>query len=144
MQAAAGMHSDPCDLVHHTYLRILRLKGVSIANVMRSPLAYFKRAMYVEATRGQFKRVYTITESYANEPVAKYDMSRAFMLENFELACDLLPWFDRIILKLFCDGYNLSEVARESGIKPTTLHTSLHRTRTRLRNHFAHSNQFSK
>ena len=60
--SAKRMHNDPYDLVHHTYLRILRLEGVKLDKVMMNPLGYFNRAMWVEATRGKFQSEYELKE----------------------------------------------------------------------------------
>jgi DNA-directed RNA polymerase specialized sigma24 family protein len=123
--------------VHHTYLRILRLKGVKISNVMINPMGYFRRAMFIESTRGEFKKEYEIKDSPQHHIyISNYDLSQAFLLENFQLAVDRLSWFDKTILNLYCDGFNLTQVARESGIKISTVHTSLHRSRKKLKAHF--------
>lgn len=137
VSAATSIHSQPTDLVHHTYLRIIKLKGVKIENVLINPFGYFRRAMFIEATRGKFKTEYLLTDAPAHIHVSDYDISHALFLENFELALDRLNWFDRTILKLYCDGWNLTQIARESGINPSTFHTSLHRSRERLKSHFS-------
>ena len=134
--SAKRMHPDPYDLVHHTYLRILRLEGVKLDKVMMNPLGYFNRAMWVEATRGKFQSEYELKESPLPKLVANYDLSKAFLLENFYLATERLSWFDMTTLNLYCDGYNLAQIARESGIKKTTFYTSLHRSKKRLKEYF--------
>tara|TARA_R110000787_G_scaffold55416_1_gene127911 strand:+ start:3868 stop:4302 length:435 start_codon:yes stop_codon:yes gene_type:complete len=135
--AATSIHKEPRDLVHHTYLRILRLKGVKIDAVIEKPFAYFRRAMYMEATRGKFKSDYYLSSLVIQNQTAEYDLSHAFMLENFQLAVDRLSWFDGMVLTLYCQGFNLTQVSRESGIKPTIFHTSLFRSREKLKNYFA-------
>lgn len=137
VKAARSIHRDPYDLVHHTYLRILRLKGVNISRVMDNPSAYFRRAMFIESTRGEFKKEYEIKDTPQHHlHISNYDLSQAFLLENFHLAADRLSWFDKTILNLYCDGFNLTQVARESGIKSSTIHTSLYRSRKKLKVHF--------
>tara|TARA_R110002012_G_scaffold197522_2_gene366073 strand:+ start:2960 stop:3394 length:435 start_codon:yes stop_codon:yes gene_type:complete len=137
VNAAKSIHREPYDLVHHTYLRILRLKGVKTESMMENPYAYFRRSMYVEATRGKFQKEYFLTSTPIPNLTAEYDLSHAFMLENFQLAVDRLSWFDGMVLTLYCQGYNLTQVARESGIKPTIFHTSLFRSREKLKSYFA-------
>ena len=136
VNSAKRMHDDPYDLVHHTYLRILRLKNVKLENVMENPLGYFNRSMFMEATRGEFHKEYILKELPPPKLVADYDLSKAFLLENFYLATERLSWFDMTILNLHCDGYNLAQVARESGIKKNTFYTSLHRSKVRLKEYF--------
>ena len=138
VKTARGIHRDPCDLVHHTYLRIIKLRGVNLEKVLIRPEGYFRRAMFIEATRGEFKKEYILLEAPQVEiQTPKNDLKHAFLLENFELATDRLSWFDRTILKLYCDGWNLTQIARESGINPSTFHTSLHRSREKLKVHFS-------
>lgn len=134
--AARKIHAEPHDLVHHTYLRIHRLNGVNLTNVMKNPMGYFCRAMFIEATRGQFKDLYELNDYPEYDQESDYDLSHAFMLENFELAVDRLSWFDRTVLRLFADGWNMSQVSRESGINSTTFWTSLHRSRIKLKKFF--------
>ena len=139
VNSATSIHSDPTDLVHHTFLRIISLKGVKLVKVMENLFAYFSRAMFFEATRNnsKFKSDYEIYPVPRKDQLTEYDLSHAFLLENFELAVDRLSWFDRTTLKLYCEGWNLTQVARESGIKPSTFHTSLHRSREKLKVYFA-------
>tara|TARA_R110000803_G_scaffold21548_3_gene54237 strand:- start:5311 stop:5808 length:498 start_codon:yes stop_codon:yes gene_type:complete len=140
LNSSKKFHKDYYDLVHHVYLRVIRLKGVNIEKVMLNPFGYFNRTMYMEATRGKFKKDYKLVDrKFDVIQVHEYDMSRAFLLENFQLAADRLNWFDRTVLNLYCDGFNLSEVARESGIKASTFHTSLHRSKMKLKIHFNES-----
>ena len=134
--SAKRMHPDPYDLVHHTYLRILRLEGVKLDKVMENPIGYFNRAMWVEASRGQFHYEYQLKEYPLPKLVANYDLSKAFLLENFYLVTERLSWFDMTTLNLYCEGYNLAQVSRESGIKKTTFYTSLHRSKKRLKVYF--------
>lgn len=99
-------------------------------------MAYFRRAMFIEATRGQFKKKYQLRDAPHYDHVAEYDLKGAIMKEELEIAMDRLAWFDRSVLKLYLEGWNLAQVARESGINDSTLHTSLHRARKKLKNVF--------
>ena len=111
VKTARGIHRDPCDLVHHTYLRIIKLRGVNLEKVLIRPEGYFRRAMFIEATRGEFKKEYILLEAPKVEiETPNSDLEHAFLLENFELATDRLSWFDRTILKLYCDGWNLTQI----------------------------------
>ena len=140
LKVAESMHADHYDLVHHTYHRIMTLKGVNFDKVNKYPYNYFVRAMYFQATRNNsaFKKHYQMFDDIPEDLASDYDLTDAFLLEGLELAIDRLSWFDRIILRLYCDGYNLTQVARESGIKPSVFHTSLHRSRKKLIHHFNH------
>ena len=126
--------SDPHDLVHHTYLRALKYGRNTI-----TPKSYFNRAMFIEATRGEFKKQYELKEAPFHIHVSNYDLSEAFMKEEFSLATDRLTWFDRVILQLYLDGWNLTQVARETGIKTSVFHTCLHRSREKLKDFFTPS-----
>lgn len=136
---AERLHRENRDLVHHTYLRIVTLQGVDLSKVMINPLPYFKRAMFREATHdkgGGFKKHYEIYETFDKDLPYEYDLSKALRAENFQLAVDRLSWFDGTVMMLYCDGYNLTKVAKEAGIKEQVLHTSLSRSRSKLIKHF--------
>jgi len=139
VNSAKRMHPDPYDLVHHTYLRILRLDGVNLERVMENPIGYYNRSMWMEATRGKFQKEYAIKDAPLPKLVANYDLSKAFLLENFYLATERLSWFDMTILNLYCDGYNMAQIAEESGIKKSTFYTSLYRSKIRLKEYFTSS-----
>lgn len=137
VNSAKRMHSDPYDLVHHTYLRILRLDGVKLDLVMGdNPFGYFLRSMYMESTRGKFQKDYQIQDTPLPKLVANYDLSKAFLLENFYLATERLTWFDMTVLNLYAEGYNMRQISRESGIKISVLYRSIHWSKKRLRTHF--------
>lgn len=98
-------------------------------------MGYFCTAMYVEATRGQFKKIYRIEERGAMPELSEEpDLQTAIRLEQMELYIDRLGFFDKTIIRLYIDGTNLADVARESGIKPATLYQSLSRTKKSLAN----------
>ena len=114
----------------------MNLKGVKINKVMENPFGYFNRAMWMEATRGMFQKQYEIKDNHLPKLVANYDLSKAFLLENFYLATERLSWFDMTVMNLYCSGYNISQIARESGIKKNTLYTSLHTSKAKLKKYF--------
>tara|TARA_R110000803_G_scaffold54078_4_gene110690 strand:+ start:3798 stop:4277 length:480 start_codon:yes stop_codon:yes gene_type:complete len=129
---AKRYHKEPYDLVHHVYIRVQRQKDMS--KIMINPLPYFKRAMYIEATRGKFKSLYIYNDKpewldiRQDEPETKH-----FKLEEIELITDQLNYFDKTVLHIWIDGYNICEVARESGIPHQVLHTSLHRSKKKIK-----------
>ena len=129
--AARMIHTDATDLVHHTYLRVERQ---DLSKVMQNPMGYFRRAMFVEATRGQFKKIYQLRDAPFHTHVSDYDISFAIMREELEIMTNHLNWFDRCTLQLYLDGWNLTQISRESGINVSVFHTSLHRSRKKLKN----------
>ena len=136
---AERLHKQNIDLVHHTYLRIITLKGVDLTKVMINPLSYFKRAMFREATHdngGGFKKHYEIYETFEKDVPYVNDLTKALRAENFQLAVDRLSWFDGTVMMLYCDGYNLTKVAKEAGIAEHVLHKSLSRSKKKLILHF--------
>jgi len=136
---AKRLHRENRDLVHHTYLRIVTLKGVDLSKVMINPMPYFKRAMFREATQdngGGFKKHYQIYETYEKDIPYENDLSKALRTENFQLAVDRLSWFDGTVMMLYCDGYKLSKIAKEANINKHVLYMSLQRSRNKLIKHF--------
>jgi len=124
LKVAARFCTEPVDLVSHTYLRVIDKE------FKEKPMGYFCTAMYVEATRGKFKQLYTLKDPPKTpEPVYEPGADRSIKLEQIELYIDRLQWFDRMIIRLYLDGHKLSEIAMEAGIKPATLYQSLHRTK---------------
>ena len=137
---AERLTPDATDLVHHTFLRVIKY-GTDV----KSLKTYFRRAMFIEATRGKFKKIYELKDPPKHTHVSDYDLSEAFMREDFTLACDRLNWFDREVLRLHLEGWNLTQIARESGINSSVFHTSIHRSREKLKNFFgALNNQYIK
>ena len=96
-------------------------------------MGYFCTAMYVEATRGQFKKIYAISESNAFPDIAEeQDLQKALRLEQIELCVDRLAYFDRTIIRLYIDGHNMADVAAEAGIRPATIYQSISRTKQKI------------
>jgi len=131
VESARGMHRDPFDLVHHTYAASVKAAPVRI---MDNPAGYFHTAMWMQATRGSFKDLYVLRDAPRKEIVAESNIGWQIAREEAMLLTHHLRWFDRQVLKLYLEGYNLRSVSRESGIPHTTLYQSLHRTRKKLRN----------
>ena len=129
-------HRDASDLVNHVYLRVVRQ---DLEKVMRNPDGYFRKAMYIEATRGKFKRDYTITQEILYDiPSERVSIDDALNREQLELFTDRLSWFDQTVFRLWLHGENISELSRESGIALETLHTSLHRTKKKIKDAFSY------
>ena len=104
---------------------------------MNNPKAYFKKVMEVEATRGEFKKLYKISDSYCAKNIpSSYSLEEAINTEELWLAIDRLRWFDRKILTLHLQGHNLAEISRETSIPESVLYTSIHRSREKLKLHF--------
>jgi DNA-directed RNA polymerase specialized sigma24 family protein len=130
VEAARGMHREPRDLVHHVYLACINAEP---PNIMDNPAGYFHTAMWIQSTRGGFKHLYTIFDAPLREVVSVDDISSQIAREEAMLLTRHLAWFDRTVLTLYLEGYNLRQVSRESGIPHTTLYQSLYRTRKKLR-----------
>ncbi len=130
LESARGIHRDHMDLVHHTYHSCIR---AAPPRIMDNPSAYFHTAMWTQATKGAFKRLYRITEATPQEIPANDNTGALIEREEALLLTNHLAWFDRQVLRLYLEGYNLRQVSRESGIPHTTLYQSLHRTRKKLR-----------
>lgn len=129
VQVARRHTTDPEDLVAHCYLRIIDKR------FMEKPMGYFCTAMWMEATRGQFKNLYLLQDTAPPpEPIYDPDLTLSIRREQVEMIIDRLGWFDKTVIKLYLEGFNISDVARESGIKPATLYQSLHRTKKIIAN----------
>lgn len=128
---AKHLHKDAHDLVHHTYLRVERQ---NLAKVLKNPMGYFQQAMFIEATRGEFKDKYQLRDAPDFVHVSNYDLTMAILKEELEIMTCHLSWFDRTVLRLYLDGWNLTKIARETGVNCSTFHTSLHRSRKKLKN----------
>lgn len=120
--------TDGGDLISHTYLRCIDKPYPD------KPLAYFCKAVYMEATRGKFKKLYRLPDlPILVEPIATDDISRAIQLETIELYIDRLTFFDRELFRKYLDGYKISEISKESGIAAATLYQSIQRSKQKIR-----------
>lgn len=126
---AERFHRDPNDLVHHTYLRVVKQSD----NVLDNPEAYFRRAMLVNATRGDFKKLYRILEGINIEIVDDEVRSDKFWKEEIYILAKHLSWFDRTVLHLYLEGHVLTEVSKETEIPVTTLWQSVSRSKKKLK-----------
>ena len=130
--SAQSFHADGRDLVHNVYLRCIDALA-STGRPIDKYAAYFRRAMWIDSTRGAFKRLFTYVDAPQIE-LGNPDPTRdPFEAENALILTRHLAWFDRTVLNLYLDGYNLRQVARESGIPANPLYQSRHRSKTKLR-----------
>ena len=129
--SAQSFHPDGRDLVHNVYLRCidaLASTGRPIDKYGVLPPGHVDRV-----NARAFKRLFTYVDAPQIE-LGNPDPTRdPFEAENALILTRHLAWFDRTVLNLYLDGYNLRQVARESGIPATTLYQSLHRSKTKLR-----------
>lgn len=117
----------PRDLVHHTYLRVIDKPH------MRNARSYFIKAMYREATIGKFAEQYRITDNVIDELlVENSSLDTSIMREHLQMAIDHMQWFDRQVIMLHLQGWNMADVARRSGININVLYKSLHVTKKTL------------
>lgn len=130
VHSARGMHRDPFDLVHHVYSACVKASPV---NIMDNPAGYFHTAMWTQATRGTFKAMYAISDTFVGDIPTESNIGWHIAREEAMLLTHHLKWFDRQVLKLYLEGYNIRQVGRESGIPYTTLYQSLWRTKNKLK-----------
>lgn len=126
---AKKLHWQAHDLVHHTYIKVVR-QGDS---VLENPLAYFRSAMYVNATRGDFQKMYRIRDSISNEMANEQEDVDTYMKEEMYILANHLSWFDRTILFLYLDGQQIRQLANETGIPETHLYKSISQSKKKLR-----------
>lgn len=139
---AKNYHSCANDLIHHVYLNIRESKKIKLCDVLNdNPMGYFTVSMYHESiskTPNHFKKLYETTPPiYFDVPVEDdQDLWVHINREQLEIFTTMLGWFDEQVFRLWLRGYNISEVSRESGIALETLHTSLYRTKKKVKNAF--------
>jgi len=129
VQYAKRLHWQGYDLVHHTYLKVTK-QG---AGVMDNPLAYFRSAMYVNATRGDFQKLYRVYDTYHQEVVDEQRSVNSFMKEEVYILANHLSWFDRTILFLYLDGQQMRKLASETGIPESHIYKSISNSKQKLR-----------
>lgn len=130
VQYAKRLHWQAYDLVHHTYIKVIRQSDA----VMDNPLAYYRSAMYVNATRGDFQKMYSIRDNVQSEiPNEQQDVD-TYMKEEMYILANHLSWFDRTVLFLYLDGQKIRQLANETGIPETHLYKSISESKKKLRN----------
>ena len=124
---ARSLSSDPVDLVNHTYLKCLGKEA-------ERPENYVRRALWLNAKVGDFKKLYTYRtyvhseESYVEDSIE--EKLHAERIEFFLLNFDEL---DREIYKLWAEGWCMRTFSKESGIPYRSVAYSLSKTRTYLK-----------
>lgn len=126
---AATLHRDHVDLVHHTYAAIIK---AAPPDIMRNPGGYVYRSMKTQAHKGTFRDLYQIRNNPTLEIADTTELVDHTEREQVLLLSRHLAWFDRTVLQLYLDGYNMRQVSRESGIPHGTLYQSLHRTKSKI------------
>lgn len=121
--------SEPHDLLHHVYLRVVKADP---PRIMDNPFGYLHRALYFEATRGAYKRLMKTGDALPPDLPYEQDFDHLVKLEQLQVWASMLHPFDRVLLQLYMDGWNMAEVARGSGIPASTIKTSIHRTKKKL------------
>jgi DNA-directed RNA polymerase specialized sigma24 family protein len=93
-------------------------------------MGYAAVALFREATRGRFKRLYRIRD-YADPEMVQVsqDLEKSIQRETLQLVIDRLSWFDRMVMNLYLEGWSMVEVADGSDIAVGVLYQSLHRSR---------------
>lgn len=130
VRTARALHPQACDLVHHTYLSIIQTlqRGHKIGNLP----GYFHTSMWKQSA-SHFRKLYRITDHPQKILVSDYDIADAIRKEEALIMANHLQWFDRVILTLYLDGWNMAELSRETGINRSTLYESISQSKKKLR-----------
>lgn len=116
VRKASGLTHSPNDLVHHSYLKVFEKE-------VENKLNYFQRTMWLEVTdpSSKFYREYKYFDSEVAEVENISDLSDKVTKERIDfMLCNFNP-FQRKIYQLWREGYNMSEVSRESGVPRRTI-----------------------
>lgn len=128
---AQSIHPDGRDLVHHTYLRVV--KAIHKGSVIKNLPSYFNRAMFI-ARMDEFGKLYFRGDYPQKELRSTSSVDIKIREDEALLLANHLPWFDRTILELYLDGWSMAEIARESGISADVLYKSISTSKKILRN----------
>ena len=126
---AATLHREHEDLLHHTYAAIIK---AAPPDIMRNPGGYVYRSMKTQAHKGTFRDLFEIRSDPTRDIPDTTEIVDHTEREQVMLLSRHLAWFDRTVLQIYLDGYNMREVSRESGIPHNTLYQSLHRTKNKI------------
>lgn len=130
VRMAGGMTHSPNDLVHHCYLRVYEKDVENKEN-------YFHRTMWLEVTdsSSKFYKGYKYFDSEFADVQNLHDLSDKITKERIDfMLCNFNP-FQRKIYQLWREGYNMSEVSRESGVPRRTIDYTIHKVKEFLKNH---------
>lgn len=131
VRIAQSIHPDGKDLVHHTYLKVV--KSIHKGSVIKNLPAYFNRAMFI-ARIDEFGKLYFRADFPQKELHSTSSLDIKIREDEALLLANHLPWFDRTILELYLEGYSMAEISRESGISADVLYKSISTSKKILRN----------
>ncbi len=127
---ASTLHPDPYDLVHHTYLAVH--DAIAGGARIKDHAQYFNSSLW-KLSRNVFRKLYARGDAPEKELVSDYDLRDAIRKEEALLLADHLAWFDRTVLSLYLEGWNIAELSRETGINLSTLYESISQSKKKLR-----------
>lgn len=130
-QVARRLHRDNLDLLHHTYESCVKALKKN-PNILDNLPGYVHTSLW-NLSNGSFRKLYEITDAPDFIHVSNYDLAEAIKKEEALLMANHLSWFDRTVLNLYLDGWNLAELSRESGIKVCVLYESISQSKKKLR-----------
>jgi len=124
---ARSLSSDPIDLVNHTYLKCLNKEA-------EEPEHYVRRALWLNAKVGDFKKSYTYrTYVHSEESYIEDSIDEKLHAERIEFFLLNFDELDREIYKLWAEGWCMRTFSKESGIPERSINHSLQKTRNYLK-----------
>ena len=124
---ARSLSSDPIDLVNHTYLKCLDKEA-------DKPENYVRRALWLNAKVGDFKKSYTYrTYVHSEESYIEDSIDEKLHAERIEFFLLNFDELDREIYKLWAEGWCMRTFSKESGIPERSIRHSLNKTRNYLK-----------
>ena len=127
---ARNLHRDNRDLVHHTYLLVIR--AMSSGSVIKNMPSYFNRAMFIART-DEFHKLYFRGDYATKEIAVESLLQNKIRAEEALILANHLAWFDRTVLQLYLDGWSMAEISRESGISVDVFYKSIQKSKEKLR-----------
>jgi len=130
VEYARNLHRDNRDLVHHTYLRVIR--ALKSGSVIKNMPSYFNRAMFIART-DDFHPLYFRGDYPTKEIAVQSLLQDKIREEEALILANHLAWFDRTVLLLYLDGWSMAEISRESGISVDVFYKSIQKSKEKLR-----------
>lgn len=128
---AQGIHPDARDLIHHTYLKVV--KAIHRGSIIKNIPAYFNRAMFIVRC-DSFGKLYHLPDHAQRELQSTSSVDIKIREDEALLLINHLPWFDRTVLGLYLEGWSMAELSRESGISVDVLYKSISTSKKILKN----------
>ena len=126
--AYAGIYcKDPYDLVSHTYIKVVDAGFYYVNDYMTE--AYLRRAIKINATRGDFKKLYKIEHQELTNIPEEFNIDRRIAIEKIDTILRRLDYFDRTIFELYLMGENMKVLSDESKIPISTIYHTLSKVR---------------